>query len=149
MRKLWTFILVLVFISICFMKPNTNINLFESATVQYFLSNKVSLDLEDIKITDNGQGCIVECSSNLESVVEEKLSSYSGKTYIVEGSEEDIEEITKKFNIKIESYQSGNLLGFSEKFDKNTLVGGKLVNIQIAYRENKIYVGLPLLLGSY
>lgn len=151
MKKLWTFILILILVSICMLAPKSESETKQDGIVEYYLSSILKIDISGVDVIKNGDGCIIKASSALESVIEDNIDGYNGKTYIFESDKYSMEKFIKEYNVKIDLSQSSqdNVLGFSSKIDDAILIGGKKINVQIVNKNNKIYIGMPILLGSY
>lgn len=150
MRKMWTFIFIIILFSLLMLAPKYENATFINGSVQFFLSNQCS-QLEYATVTPNGKGSIVEADVKFDEVLEKTLGDYTGKTYILSGDANDFSKIKSLYQVKVdvEQSKSDNILGYTTKFDKGIIIGGKKINIQMLMKDGKIYIGTPILLGSY
>ena len=76
-----------------------------------------------------------------------------GESFSFNGSKNDINIIIKKLKIEILSKQDlDNIIvieGYSPLINKSIYINNENINIQIAFNNNKITVGYPLILGSF
>ena len=150
MKKLFIFLLLILIVAICsFGKNSNNIpNSFTPIKVQIFAA-----DYSGENFIKNGNGVIVECDINKLQASLSLCSNVSGKTYVYNASLKDYENI--KVGYKIQSIQElGNIktfYGYSDFCGDCIFIEGKKVNTQVAFNteENLLYVGNPILLGSY
>ena len=154
MKKcLLVFILMFLF---CFIKPDYN---FYSLSVNYngthnFYSSVKIID-DNIDITKNGNGYIISCNTKDAPKIKNKINNnfIYGESFSFNGSKNDINIIIKKLKIEILSKQDlDNIIvieGYSPLINKSIYINNENINIQIAFNNNKITVGYPLILGSF
>lgn len=102
---------------------------------------------------DLGLGRQVTCSlCNYKETLAE-CSGVDGVSVTFCGSYDDVTEIVSRLRANEISRQQLDGLTvicyYSPKIRNRVSIGGKTVNIQIAYRDGTITVGYPLILGSY
>ena len=143
-------ILVLIFCPINYNLSNLAVfynGTFYVYTYQYF-ENSFS------NITKNGKSNIIECETKNAQKLLKLLdkTKITGMSFCFEGNQNDLNKIMEntklcvKYSEKVENIQF--YYGFSPLFDDYTLYNNEKINIQIAFKDNNISVGVPLILGS-
>ena len=102
--------------------------------------------------TSVGFGCIVESCGDLQKVLQNcKQIDGISCSYIAGKSE--VEKLAMQFELKNTTMQNlGNIVllcGYSPLINSSINIDGKKINVQIAYSDNTITVGSPLILGEY
>ena len=123
-------------------------SVFDDCKVQVFTSTQNQQDTGFQKI-ENGAGYVYFCNSQTKDSLLSLLVGVQGITYIIEGDFSDYVSIKKELDISCVESSQFACLGFSKSFDKSAFYDGKKVNVQMCYANQKIYVGTPLILGSY
>ena len=81
------------------------------------------------------------------------LKNISGESVTFSGGEEDIEEVLKDFDAEVVAVEYvGEIVccyAYSKKLDKEIEVGGDIINLQIAYSNDNLTVGTPIIFGGY
>ena len=151
MRKMWTFIFLLIILSLVMIAPKTNDINFNSGKVEFYLSSYYNPELSFATVTKNGSGCIIESDVKFHSQIEDAILNYEGKTFITDGDDKLFEYLKQKLNLKVDETlsENNNIYGFSTYFDKSIYLSGKKINTQMLLKDGKIYIGCPILLGSY
>lgn len=151
MRKMWTFIFLSIIISLVMIAPKGKDINFSLGKVEFYLSSYYNPNLSFATVTKNGNGCIIESDAIYHNEIEESILNYEGKTFITDGDEELFEELIQKFDLKVDETISSetNVYGYSDFFDKSINLSGKKINTQMLFKDGKIFIGSPILLGSY
>lgn len=111
------------------------------------------LDEEDLKTVNAGNFYIITSSKEKEKEIEAKLDVIIGKSYELENAGFDLDKFISKYRFEIKIIQ--NLENsevwylYSNKLNGEIAVNGKIINLQIAVKENSIIAGSPVILGSY
>ena len=84
---------------------------------------------------------------NLKTV--EALSLPQGVTFIFTGDKQTYLDCLDKLNVKIVKSGDTDFLGYTNYFDGGVHAYDKKVNVQGYFDGQKIFIGTPLLLGSY
>ena len=102
---------------------------------------------------DMGSGYKVECDANRFEEAAAECRGIDGVSVSFAGSFDDVRELCKFFRLQISSVYEQDALyvvcGKSPKIRNGVLDAGKVVNLQIAYKDGVIHVGSPLILGDY
>ena len=150
MKKFFIFLFLAIVVAICSLgdNPTNAISSLTPLKIQIF-ANSYNGD----NFIKNGNGVIVECDfENYEKELS-LCNNVSGKTYIYKADLKDYETI--KASYKIQSMQELGAIktfyGYSDFGGDYIFIEGKKVNAQIAFNveENLLYIGNPILLGSY
>ncbi len=106
-----------------------------------------------LSYVDMGCGRIVRCSTSGLNEALGKCCGVDGISFSFTGSVSDMERIARRFSMRDISLQHPDgltvMCGYSPKIRGGLCVDGRMVNMQIAYRDGTITVGSPLILGSY
>lgn len=148
MKRFFVFILLGFFlIAGAYTQKNEQNWLKNYAKVQIFVQKEQNF--ENLNYVKNGMGYIVFCNSDEEKTVENRLDGVVGKTYIFDVKQNSYGDIISSLNVDCVEKTSSSLLGFSSYFDEFVLINGKKVNVQAYCDGERVFVGVPMLLGSY
>ena len=102
---------------------------------------------------DMGGGFKVTCDTATFSDTVSKCSGIDGVSVSFNGTFDDVTELCRFFRLEVASlYEQEGLYvvcGKSAKIKSGVIDGGKVVNLQIAYRDGIIHLGSPLIIGDY
>lgn len=152
MKKLWSFIFLLFCISLPFLSTNQNSTFLKDNNFDiecYY--NFYNSNFPDSKIVKNGLGCIVKTYSVDYFLNLDKYNfGLSGITFSINAENFSLKQIKKELKLREHSLSSDeNVYGLSKYFSHSINLENKKVNVQILKRNGKIYIGSPILLGSY
>lgn len=156
MRK---FIIIIAFI-VCFIVTGfckydvVNFAFNQSANPKYYFYVSLNTETNDSHYTKNGNGGIIKLDKDelylLNSFDIEKIY---GTSIELECNEKEYDLLLDKMVIdilKCENFENfTTIYGYSAKYGKCVTIGGNKVNVQIAKRDDRVYIGFPILLGSY
>lgn len=152
MKKLWSFIFLLCFVSLPFISYKNKCSLFiENNFVVECYYNFYNSQFPECETIKNGQGSIVLTNNYYYQKNKSKFDyGLNGITFITDDNNISINKLKqdmclKELNISSEE----NLYGFSKYFSNCINLQNKKVNTQILLKDGKIYIGSPILLGSY
>ena len=149
MKKFIVFILLCVFLfTATLFKKEFSFQNMQNLNVQVFTSI-VDNKLNNYSTVQNGQGQIVFCSYNEYQEIKKISNNICGVTFIFDGTENDFKNVIKDLKVKIIEQGDTNFVGYTNSFDSSVNYKNKKVNVQGYYFNNRIYIGTPLLLGSY
>lgn len=150
MKKFVVFCLLCSFLfSISLFEKDFNFSKQENLSIQVFLSNRDYENLEQYSCIENGNGAIVFCNYDEYKSIKKQCKDISGVTFIFDGNEDVFNNIIKQLKVSTSKTTKYNFIGYTNYFDGCVCVDGKKTNIQGYLSDNKIYIGFPLLLGSY
>ena len=150
MKKFIVFVLLSVFLfSISLFKSEFDFSKFNNVSVQVFLSNKDYKQLNKYSTINNGQGAIIYCDYNDYKNIKSNCSDISGVTFIFDGDKDTLLQLKNSLNVNVLKSSQNEFTGYTNYFDETIFLENKKVNVQAVLYDNKIYVGFPLLLGSY
>ncbi len=150
MKKFIVFLMLCAFLfSASLFKEEFDFSKYNNLEVQVFTSNKQNINFDNISVVDNGQGQIIYCNYDKYKDISSTIKNISGVTFIFEGNKNLYLDIIKKLNITLLENNYDNFVGYSNNFDGGVSYNGKKVNVQGYFNKGKIYIGTPLLLGSY
>lgn len=150
MKKFIVFVLLSVFLfSVSLFKSEFDFSKFNNVNVQVFLSNKDYKQLNNYSTIDNGQGAIIYCDYIDYKNIKSNCSDISGVTFIFDGDKNTLLQLKNSLNVSVLKSSQNEFTGYTNYFDETIFLENKKVNVQAVLYDNKIYVGFPLLLGSY
>lgn len=150
MKKFIVFCLLCCFLfSISLLKSEFDFSKQNNLSVQVFLSNRNFLQLNDYSIVENGQGAIITCSYDEYKTIKNSCKDISGVTFVFDGEQNLFESLKRNLNITFATCNDFEFIGYTNYCDYAINLNNKKINIQAHLYNNKIYVGFPLLLGSY
>ncbi len=129
---------------------------FDKVATKYMpQDSSVSLYCRDTSLdyVDMGIGKKVTCRLSDYGKTVACCSQIDGVSVSFAQSRSYVDEIIKKLNVTVVSYQQCNdvivICGVSKFIDNGIMLDGQYVNIQIAYSCGTVTVGSPLILGDY
>ncbi len=148
--------LFFVIVSLLFLKAPFSLTTLSS----HFFGEHSFCTTEETKILNattvkNGNGFVVSCSSKFCSDIYQHLNKekIQGESFCFNGKLEDVFKIIYIMSAKVvcrEEFDDFSVFyAYSPKIDKSININSKKINLQIAYKNNKITVGTPLILGSF
>ncbi len=150
MKKFIVFFMLCVFLfSASLFKSEFDFSNYNNLEVQVFTSNKQDICFDNVSVIDNGQGQIIYCDYDKYKDISSTIKNISGVTFIFEGNKNLYLEVIEKLNVTLLENNYDNFVGYSNKFTGSVSYNGKKINVQGYYNKGKIYIGTPLLLGSY
>lgn len=148
MKKFIVFFLLCVFLfTASLFKKEFDFSNYPNLSVQIFTSTQNSINA--LNVVNNGQGQIITCNYDDYLRLCKSLNNISGVTFIFEGNKQVYKELIKKLDVKIIENTDNSFVGYTNNFSSSVSYSGKKVNIQGYCDNGKIFVGTPLLLGSY
>ncbi|MBO5884172.1 MAG: hypothetical protein J6Q51_00070 [Clostridia bacterium] len=118
-------------------------------SVQIFVNDCTNIQLSKYSTIQNGDEFVVFGDYNLYKQLKSINSKIRGVTFIFDGNFEFFSEIIKELNINIAEKSKTSFVGYTNYFDSCVNYDNKKVNIQGYFNGEKIYIGIPLILGSY
>ena len=150
MKKFIVFLMLCIFLfTASLFKKDFDFSKYNNLEIQIFTSNKHNLNFDNVEVVDNGQGQIIFCDYEKYKDISSTVKNISGVTFVFEGNKNLYDNIIKQLNVTLLENNYDNFVGYTNSFNKSVSYGGKKVNIQGYYNKGKIYIGTPLLLGSY
>ena len=128
---------------------------FDSYLSKFDAEAKVTIfcrqtDLDGVNM---GSGYKVECDASNYLDTALHCQNIDGVSVSFSGSLDDVKNLCRFFGLQVSSiYEQDGLYvmcGKSPKIRNGVYVGGKLVNLQLAYKDGTVHIGSPLLLGDY
>ena len=102
---------------------------------------------------DMGGAYKVTCNAQAFRKTATQCHGIDGVSVSFAGSLDDVYALAKFFRLKSpQAFEQDGLYvvcGKSSKIRSGVLDGGKLVNLQIAYKDSTVHLGSPLILGDY
>ena len=150
MKKFIVFFLlcVFLFVSSLYVKE-FDFSQFSNLKVQVFCSTKMLNRLDGVNYVENGSGQILICDYQMYNKVKANQKNIAGVTFIFDGDAKTFEYVIRQLGVKVIENGVNSFVGYSNRFCYSNNYNGKKVNVQGYYCDGKIYVGTPLLLGSY
>ena len=148
MKKFIVFFLICVFIFTASLFRNEfDFSTMQNLSVQIFTSSKqVDNDYNNI---DNGQGQVIFCDYEQYKHLSNYIKDIQGVTFIFDGDLQCFYDVIEKLNVTTVEKGSFDFVGYSNNFDSAVNYNGKKVNVQGYFSNGRIFIGTPLLLGSY
>ncbi|MEG1751842.1 MAG: hypothetical protein RR140_00480 [Clostridia bacterium] len=150
MKKVLLLFALLIFFAFLSFGANAQIknNLNFTGDVQIFYANEIkSAYGSSIK---NGKGTIIFSSiKNLKKIIH-MYPNFAGFTLILNKYGHSFDCVLNKLNLKNLFYkQNKSIYGFSLVMPKSIFINNKKINTQITELKSNIYIGCPIILGSY
>lgn len=125
----------------------SSVNLF-SATPYYsnYVLYKNLMEVSDYYKDGN-------IKDNISKRIEALQSDISSESANFEGGDREVKDLMKRLSVRIVEMQDIDgvkiYYGFSARLRGGIIIGREKINIQIAQKDNKITVGIPIIVGSY
>jgi hypothetical protein len=156
MKKVGLFLILLFIFSFCGLSDNKFINLckdFNRAKLEIFCNNYIREieNEEKFKIIKNGNSYIIQTNASMASEIKKYVNDYSGFTLSFKGTKQDALSLINDLKIVKTENINGikSIYGYAGGFLNCVVVGGKKVNVQIAINNEMVFIGSPVILGSY
>ena len=153
MRKILIFVMISISFLISFPKESRGLDIFANALgVEEGYIYTTSEDGE--KLFQVNGITVYQQSATIDEIVKRiDGEDMVGITVVAEGNTTLVEQLITKFNIEIKSTQ--NILNkkiiyaYSEYLNGYNLAKARESNMQISVSDNKIIVGIPVIVGSF
>ncbi len=150
MKKFIVFCLLCGFLfSISLFKNEYDFSKEDNLSVQIFVSDQNYNHLNEFDYVKNGAGAIVFCDYMQYKKIKKDCKNIAGVTFIFDGDEKTLNRMINDLGVKTTERTSSDFVGYTNYFDSSLNIDGKKTNVQGYLSENKVYIGFPLLLGSY
>lgn len=132
----------------------TNSVIFTEATYSIYCLN-IPSDLQYCDIINNGNGYIINTNINNVKYIKSKISNILGESVRFKTTLNKINEVIKLYNLNIiQEEKIDNIVcvyGYSNSNDltNSIIIDNKKVNMQIAFYNDFITIGTPIILGDY
>ncbi|MGN1208260.1 MAG: YwmB family TATA-box binding protein [Christensenellales bacterium] len=116
---------------------------------------EISPKIENCSVIENGNSFVVKTNLRNAETAKKLVSNIMGESVYFDGSMLGVEKLIKFFDIEVlKSEQIENfvcLYGFAKNhnFQNSIEIEEGRVNVQIAFSQNKITIGTPIILGDY
>lgn len=159
-KKLLMLFIVFILLSntfsgkICFQ----NLEIDENATYSFYLLNSVNLNISNVNVIENGNSLIIKTTFKNAKNIRKNLNNILGESVSFKGDKLKFTLIMEKLNLKYsftENIDNNKIIccfGYSnlnELKNREIQVDEKKVNVQIAFNNNTITIGHPIILGDY
>ena len=150
MKKFIVFCMLCCFLfSLSLLKPEFDFSKQNNLSVQIFLSNRNFEQLNNYSTVQNGQGAIITCSYDDYKNIKKSCKDISGVTFVFDGDKNSFDTLKKELDVTFATCSNYEFTGYTNYCDYAINLNNKKVNVQACLYNNKIFVGFPLLLGSY
>ena len=129
-------------------KKGVDFSKYNNLSVQVFTSTHEGV-FDELKRVQNGNGDVYFLNIDEYDHVKNILKTISGVTFIFDGTREDFLEVQKKLKLTYVKSGETDFVGYSNTFDSSIDYDGKKVNVQGYFSSGRIFIGTPLILGSY
>ena len=129
--------------------------MFSIAEYSVYCLDYCGLNSKDITIVDNGNSYIVKSSINNAKSIKENSYSVLGESIKFKSNLLAIDKILSAYNIKVKIKENINdiLIIYGEtdnnNFSNSILVDDNVINVQLAFKDNILTIGSPIILGDY
>lgn len=152
MRKLLLLIFCLL---ICSFATLNNSALYEIC--EAYPSSQLSIYCDNLPVNYkgdfivNGGGYIIQTNAKDGKYILDTLNNINGFSLVINSNYDKLKELLKNVRIlKIEEVAENKVVyAYLPELINFCMVDGKKVNLQIAYNEQRVILGSPLILGSF
>lgn len=110
---------------------------------------------ERVEVVQSGRGFLISCPGQIASEIFAELDEHmlQGESFTFKGELQDVQSLL--FQLNVVQYKKEDLggiyivYGYTPLFQGGVQVEDQKINIQLAFRDQNITVGTPLILGSY
>lgn len=150
MKKFIVFCMLCIFLfTASLFKQEYDFSDINNLSVQVFTSDDSFSQFNKYSSIKNGDGRIFFCDYDQYKQIKKQCTSVSGVTFIFKGDNDLYNKIKYDLKINVIENSETNFVGYSNYFDNCVNYNDKKVNVQGYFDGEKIYIGTPLLLGSY
>lgn len=109
----------------------------------------------DIKLIDNGNSFIVKSDINFAKYIKQNCSNILGESICFKSNMFAIEKIKNLYDIDFKIFEEVDDIktyyGYSNfnYFNQNVLIDSEIINIELAYKNEILTIGTPIILGDY
>lgn len=121
----------------------------------YCLDVSDNLNSHNIIVLDNGNSFIVKSNMNNAEFVKKNSFNVLGESVSFKSDLFSIDKIIKFYNIDVKMKENVadiiTIYGYSEnnQFTNSVIIDDEPINIQIAFKNNILTIGTPIILGDY
>lgn len=149
MKRLIVFILLALLlcgVNLSSVQKLTLDQIFPTATLEVYTSDKSYLDLNKLK---NGNGEIIFADINQLNYITQNCQSVVGYTLIIRDMQKN--DVLKALKVLYQEQENYGIYGWSSVlgFNKKIVLNGNNINFQCVTSGQNILIGVPILLGSY
>ena len=130
-------------------KKDFDFDRYSNLKVQIFTSSKSAKRFNNVTYVENGNGQILVCDYSDYKDICKVQTDISGITFVFDGDKNEFLDVVKKMHISLVEVTDNSFVGYTNYFDSCVMYQNKKVNVQGYFNGEKIYIGTPLLLGSY
>ena len=130
-------------------KKDFDFSTYENIKVQVFTSTKCVDRFDDVTYVENGNGQILVCNYCDYKNICKQVNNIQGVTFVFDGSRQTFLDVIKQMNISLIEDSACCFVGYTSYFEQSVKYKNKKANVQGCYVDGKIYIGTPLILGSY
>lgn len=150
MKKFIVFFILCIFLfTASLFKKEFDFSVYDNLNVQIFTSTPQITGSGSVMVTANGSGQIISCTYADYKMLSSSLRDVSGVTFIFTGDKQTYLDCISDLKVKVVQSGETDFLGYTNYFDGGVMAYSKKVNVQGYYDGQKIFIGTPLLLGSY
>ena len=157
MKKLIKYILLIIIVVFAVPPKNSTLSSlvrelnYTNAVSTYYTNSEVNV--KNATVIKNGNSYLVQSDiKNCESLKKE-IENIQGQSISLNGTYSDYlfikEKLLDSTIIEEELYNIKTCYGYNNKLTKSVKIDNKNINIQVAFNNNKIVIGSPVILGSY
>ena len=150
MKKFIVFFLICsILFGVSLFKKEFDFSSYSNLQVQIYTSKKCNNKVKNADYLDNGQGEIIFCDYDTYKLISSTEKNISGVTYIFSGNKQVFEDVISSLKVDVVEKSDTSFLGYTNSFSLGVDYQNKKVNVQGYYSDGRIFIGTPLLLGSY
>ena len=159
MKKLIKYILIVLIVVVAMPSKHTTLTKlldefsFSNAVTTYYTTSKK--EIENAVEIKNGGSYLYQCSFNQKECerIEKELDNLDGQSVSFDGNYEYYIFLKNKLCSSIylneEISQVKTCYGYNNKLTNSVNIDNHIINIQLAFNNNVITIGNPVILGSY
>lgn len=150
MKKFIVFCMLCIFLFVASLyKPEFDFSKVSNLNVQVYTNDCQNGQLNKYSTIKNGGGLIVFCDYDGYKNIKSMGTKINGVTFVFDGNLEFFNQIIGDLKVNFTEKTKTDFVGYTNFFDNCIEYKHKKVNIQGYFNGEKIYIGTPLILGSY
>ena len=130
-------------------KTEFDFSRYSNLKVNIMTSSKCDQKFSDALYVDNGNGQIIVCDYSTYKDICKYEKNISGVTFVFDGDNNVLHQIANDLKVFFVEKNDSSFTGYTNYFCCSVKSNNKKVNVQGYSANGKIFIGTPLIMGSY
>ena len=150
MKKFIAFFLLCVCLfSTALFKTEFDFSCYSNLKVHIITTSKCDEKFSDATYVENGNGQIVVCDYKTYKDICKSENNIAGVTFVFDGDNGMLNQVAKNLKVSFVEKSENSFTGYTNYFAYSVKSNNKKVNVQGYCFDGKVFIGTPLIMGSY